>query len=180
MSAWGRNILLALTALIVLGTGYLVFQGQQARDRITAKDAGAVEELLSLSLEDAGGGRQALRQWQGRLLVVNFWATWCPPCLKEMPGFSRLQGRLSGKGVQFVGIGIDSADKIREFARTVPISYPLLVAPADTLNLARKFGNHSDGLPYTVVLDPKGRVLATRLGAWSETDLEKFLAESPR
>jgi len=174
MTPYARNVLLTLLALLALGTGYLISRGQQD----TARDSAAVEELLSLSLEDASGKTQALRQWQGKLLVVNFWATWCPPCLQEMPGFSRLQRRLSGKGVQFVGIGIDSPDKIREFAGYAPVSYPLLIGAPDTLGVARKLGNRGDGLPYTVVLDQKGGLLATRLGAWNEAELEKFLADN--
>jgi len=176
MTPFARNIVFTLVTLLALGAGYLISRAQH----VTARDSAAVEELLSLSLEDAGGKTQALRQWQGKLLVVNFWATWCPPCLQEMPGFSRLQRRLSEKGVQFVGIGIDSPEKIRDFAAYAPISYPLLIGAADTLGVARKLGNHSDGLPYTVVLDQKGGLLATRLGAWNEADLEKFLAAIPR
>lgn len=171
-----RNFLFMLAVLTAFGAVYLATKEQS----VSARDAAAVEELLSLSLEDASGKSQPLRQWQGQVLVVNFWATWCPPCLKEMPGFSRLQRKFSGKGVQFVGIGIDSADKIRAFARSVPVSYPLLIAGTDTLNVARKLGNRSDGLPYTVVLDAKGGVRATKLGAWQEADLEKFLADAPR
>jgi len=174
MTPLARKVLLILVALLALGAGYLISREQ----RSAALDSAAVEELLSLSLEDASGKRQALRQWRGKLMVVNFWATWCPPCLKEIPGFSRLQRKLSERGVQFVGIGIDSPDKIREFAGNAPVSYPLLIGAADTLGVARKLGNRSDGLPYTVVLDRKGGLLATRLGEWNEADLEAFLAKT--
>ena len=174
MSPFARNFLLTLIALFALGAGYLISRGQLPQNKV------AVEELLSLSLEDAGGKTQALRQWQGKLLVINFWATWCPPCLREMPGFSRLNRRLSEKGVQFVGIGIDNPQKIRDFAGYAPVSYPLLIGAADTLGIARKLGNHSDGLPYTIILDPKGGLRGTKLGAWDEAELEKFLAEIPR
>ena len=171
MNPYARNFLLTLIALFALGAGYLISRGQ------LPKNTAAVEELLAVSLEDAGGKTQALRQWQGKLLVVNFWATWCPPCLQEMPGFSRLNRKLSEKGVQFVGIGIDSPQKIRDFAGYAPVSYPLLIGAADTLGIARKLGNSSEGLPYTVVIDQKGGLLATRLGSWNEAELEKFLGE---
>ena len=122
----------------------------------------------------------SLQKLKGKVVFVNFWATWCAPCLQEMPGFSRMQRRLTEKGVQFVGIGIDNPDKIRDFSNYAALSYPLLIGAADTLSMARKLGNHSEGLPYTVVIDPKGALRATRLGAWSEEELEKFLAEIPR
>ena len=176
MSPVARNSLLVFAAVSIFIAGYLVNREQAS----AASDAAAVEGLFSLTLEDAAGKQQALRQWQGQLLVVNFWATWCPPCLKEMPGFSRLQRKFSGKGVQFVGIGVDSPDKIRNFALSVPVSYPLLIAPNDTMAVARALGNRGDGLPYTVVLGPKGGVSATKLGIWNEADLEKFLADNGR
>ena len=176
MNALARNTILTLVALFALAAGYLLNRGQFD----SAQDAQAVEELFALSLEDGGGRAQAMKQWQGKLLVVNFWATWCPPCLEEMPGFSRLQNKLAANGVQFVGIGIDSPEKIRQFTSVTPSAYPLLIGAPGTFAVARKLGDRSDSLPFTLVIDTKGEVRAAKLGLWNETELESFLAKIPR
>ena len=75
-------------------------------------------------MPDVEGREQALGQWQGKVLVVNFWATWCAPCREEMPEFVRAQAELGGKGLQFVGIAVDQADKVRQFAQEIGINYP--------------------------------------------------------
>lgn len=173
MNALARNIALVAIALVALATAYLVSRSG------TGKDA-AVSELYALSLPDPAGKTQTLKQWQGKVLVVNFWATWCPPCLKEMPGFSRLQRQYADKGVQFVGIGIDSPGKIQEFANSTPVSYPLLMGASDTFAVARKLGNYSDALPFTVILAQDGRLRGTRLGLWNEAELGKLLLDLTR
>lgn len=170
-----RNRLLVLALLAALTAAYLA-----SRERQVPAQQAAAKALLALSLDDVAGKPQALSQWQGKILVVNFWATWCPPCLHEIPGFSRLNRKFGANGVQFVGIGIDSADKIRDFANFAPVSYPLLIGMTETLALARALGNRTDGLPYTVVLARDGSLQQTRLGAWREEELEKLLADLTR
>ena len=93
----------------------------------------AAEVLQTLKLPDFDGKTQALSQWKGKVLVVNFWATWCAPCREEIPVFVGLQHELGVKGLQFVGISIDQADKTREFATTFKINYPTLIGTFDTL-----------------------------------------------
>lgn len=137
----------------------------------------AAPQLLALSLEDAAGARQSFSQWRGKVLVANFWATWCPPCREEIPGFARLSEKYADKGVQFVGIGIDTADKIREFAQKSKVPYPLLVGEQSTMRLAVEFGNRSEGLPFTVILDRSGAVHDRHLGRFDEADLDAILAK---
>lgn len=113
-----------------------------------------------------------MAQWKGKVLVVNFWATWCPPCLDEMPEFSAISNELSEKNVQFVGISIDSADKINEFLTRTPITYPLLIGNAEALALSGDFGNRAKGLPFTVVLRPDGTAQEAKLGKFAAADLK--------
>lgn len=166
-----RNLLIAAVALTAAGAGYLVSHLQQ----VFPADPVGARELLALTLTDAKGAAQPLQQWRGKVLVVNFWATWCPPCREEMPGFSRLQNAFSAKGIQFVGIGIDSEDKIRQFSQDLPVSYPLLVGGAALMGLTDQLGDHQGGLPFTVILGRDGKPLQTRLGLWPESDLKKVL-----
>src|SRR5688572_15799689 len=85
--------------------------------------------LLSTAYPDLSGRQRRLTEWKGRVLLCNFWATWCAPCREEMPMLSRLRDKYEPKGTEFVGIGIDSGAKILEFSKSYPVSYPLLVAP---------------------------------------------------
>ncbi len=174
MNRLANIILIAVVALTAAAAGYLVNQGQNS------SGATAARQLLALTLPDPKGSAQSLQQWQGKLLVVNFWATWCPPCREEMPGFSRLQSKFAGHGVQFVGIGIDSADKIQKFSVQTPVSYPLLVGSPGLMEIIGQLGNNAGGLPYTVILGRDGSLQKTRLGAWQESDLEKVLGDMVR
>ena len=127
-------------------------------------DDDAVALLLAQTLPDAAGAPLPLARFGGRPLVVNFWATWCPPCVEEMPELSALHDELAPRGVRFVGIGIDSADKIAEFARRSPVSYPLAVAGARGLELVRRLGNPSGALPFTVLVSAGGTISHRVLG----------------
>lgn len=173
-----RRTLYTLIALIAAGAGlYFAFRSLQPAE--PAPDS--VARLLALSLPDPQGRELGLAQWSGKTLVVNFWATWCPPCREEMPAFSRLAEKHAQDGVQFVGIAIDSAPEVRKFAAATPVAYPLLIGSMDTLNVASALGNASMGLPFTVIVDRRGHVVKTRIGAMSEAELDALLlAESDR
>ncbi|MGE3862278.1 MAG: redoxin domain-containing protein [Burkholderiaceae bacterium] len=134
-------------------------------------DQAATDLLLGLELPTADGAMQPLREWRGRPLLVNFWATWCAPCVEEMPELSGLQREFSATPLQIVGIGIDSAANIQRFSQKSPMSYPLLVAGASGTELARQFGNPSGALPFTVVIDKEGRVRRRFLGRFQLSNL---------
>ncbi|MCG1053674.1 TlpA family protein disulfide reductase [Mycetohabitans sp. B5] len=124
----------------------------------------AVRALFASSLPDPAGQPQPLAQYRGKITVVNFWASWCAPCVKEMPALSGLQRRYADKGVRFVGIGVDSARNISQFLSKVTIGYPVYVAGFSGAHLARQFGNQAGGLPFTVVIDKAGHVRYLKLG----------------
>lgn len=132
----------------------------------------AVDAIFALSPPDIEGRSQPLAQWRGKVLVLNYWATWCPPCVEEMPAFSRLNDHYASWGVQFVGIGLDEAEKIRAFVKATPVSYPLLVAGASASTTP---GLQVKGLPYTVVIGRDGRIEASHLGRLDEASLEPVL-----
>jgi len=124
----------------------------------------AVTLLLGRTLPDASGAPLALSRFAGRTLVVNFWATWCPPCVEEMPELSALHAELAPRGLEMIGIGIDSAAKIAEFARKTPVGYPLVVAGMGGTELGRRFGNESGVLPFTVLVNRDGGVARRIVG----------------
>ncbi|MBU3549803.1 TlpA disulfide reductase family protein [Polynucleobacter sp. MWH-Berg-3C6] len=114
-------------------------------------------------------------EWQGKVLVVNFWASWCPPCVEEMPTLDLLQQEYLQQNVLFVGIGIDSPSNIREFLKSTPVSYPILIGGLEGSNLSKQMGNTQGALPYTVIIDTKGKSTYTKLGKISEDELRKAI-----
>lgn len=137
---------------------------------------GPVAAMLAQSLPNEQGVQQALSTWQGKNLLVNFWAPWCAPCVEEMPELSELQASDAGKKFQVIGIGIDSPSNIAEFAKKVKVSYPLYVAGLSGTELSRQFGNTQGGLPFTVLIGADGQVRKTYLGRLKFEQLKADLA----
>jgi thiol-disulfide isomerase/thioredoxin len=107
---------------------------------------------------------RSVSEWNGKVLVVNFWATWCPPCRKEMPAFIELQEKYADKGLQFVGIAIDEKDKVIDFSDTYGVNYPMLVGDLEAIKLGKAYGNRFGALPYTVIIDRGGNIRFTQRG----------------
>ena len=107
--------------------------------------------------------------------VVNFWATWCEPCREEIPALQRVQAKFAESGLETIGISIDHADKVQQFSRNMAITYPLLLGDASVIDLARALGNRAGGLPFTLVIDAQGKLLASKLGGITEAQLTEIL-----
>jgi thiol-disulfide isomerase/thioredoxin len=114
-------------------------------------------------------------EWQGKVLVVNFWASWCPPCVEEMPTLDLLQQEFLQQNVVFVGIGIDSPSNIREVLKSTPVSYPIVIGGMEGSSLSKQMGNTQGALPYTVIISAKGKSIYTKLGKISEEELRKAI-----
>jgi thiol-disulfide isomerase/thioredoxin len=115
-------------------------------------------------------------EWQGKALLCNFWATWCAPCREEIPLLTAAQHQHGAKNLQIVGIAIDNASNVAEFAKSTGIGYPILLADATAIDLLRRLGNKGGGLPYTVALDRHGRIAERKLGAYAEAELSATIA----
>ena len=133
--------------------------------------------LFAATFRDTNGQEQALGRFEGKWLVLNFWATWCAPCREEMPGFERLQARWSGRNVQFVGVAHDDPVEVARFGTALGIHYPLLTGGDEVDELARRLGNRAGVVPYTVLIDPRGHVLQRKVGAYSVEALDAELQE---
>lgn len=136
--------------------------------------------LLAATLVDLEGRPRRLSEWHGRILVCNFWATWCAPCREEIPLLMAAREKYAAAGVEIVGIAIDKAANVRDFSATFKISYPILLAEAEGIDLMRKLGNNTGGLPYTVVTDRRGNVAHRKLGAFHGSDLDEILGPLAR
>ncbi len=169
-----KKTTLTFAAVMILAALAGWYFGWQRQDSGKEGNA-AVATLFSQKFDDALGQHYQLSNYKGEVLVVNFWATWCAPCVKEIPELSRLQVETSGQHVQFLGIGIDSQANIADFQKKLNPGYPLLVAGAGASELLQSFGDAAGGLPYTVVVDKKGVVRATKVGAVDIEELRQWI-----
>jgi thiol-disulfide isomerase/thioredoxin len=160
---------------IAILAGFAGFHFSRERADLAVVE-GAAQRLMSVSVTDLDGNPQALSQWRGKVLVVNFWATWCAPCREEMPALMRVQRKYAINGVKLVGISLDNASNVRKFADEMQIDYTLLVGGIETLDLSRGLGNRAGVLPFTVVLDRAGTVAYAHAGALTEAELAATLA----
>ena len=133
--------------------------------------------LLATSFTDPEGRAQPLGRFAGKVLVLNFWATWCGPCREEMPAFSRLQARWADRGVQFVGVSGEDAAVVARFGRELGVTYPLWTGGDAVGDLSRRLGNVRGVLPHTAVLNPAGDVVIQKVGPYSEAELDSILAQ---
>ena len=124
-----------------------------------------------------GQVREAV-DFNGSLTLVNFWATWCAPCVEEMPMLSELQDTYRDVGFRVVGIALDEPERAAAFARDLGLSYPVLLGEADVVVTSRRFGNATGMLPYSVLVDPEGVILWVRLGALERAELGRIILEN--
>jgi thiol-disulfide isomerase/thioredoxin len=128
------------------------------------------------SLKDLAGRSHPISEWDGKALLVNFWATWCAPCRREIPLLNRIEREYAKNGVEVVGIAVDFADDVKSFKKDFPIDYPLLVGEQDGLDAARAFGVEPLALPFTAFTDSQGRILMLHVGELHEDQARAILA----
>lgn len=178
-----RPVALALTLVLVSLTwvGYLILERIDRRDDrvllppVAPVAPATVEALFALRLPDSTGQLRSLSQWRGKTLVVNYWATWCKPCLAEIPMLSSLAAEPFASDAQFVGIAADNAENVLAFARTTQATYPWLIGGSEAIRLTQGFGNVPQAVPFTLVIDRTGTVRAAILGAVHREALERLL-----
>ncbi|MGF6756487.1 TlpA family protein disulfide reductase [Paraburkholderia sp. GAS42] len=182
-----KRILAALAVAILAAgggaaAGYWFLNSGSTQAAQTAQAGGAapnpqnaVNQLWLQNVTNADGKPQSLAMFKGHPVVVNFWASWCGPCVEEMPALSQLHRDYAKKGIQFIGLGVDSEKNVKTFLQKVKVDYPVFVTGFGGADLARAFGNNAGALPYTVVIDAKGNVLSTKLGEIQPAELKRTL-----
>ncbi len=165
-----KNFLLLSVACLALVAGALV-----GSYRIYQKESKPMP-LPAFSFPDSAGKNHDIQEWQDKILVINFWATWCSPCLKEIPEFIQLQTELKHKNVQFIGIAIDDIEAVKRFQEEIPINYPILLGgDAKGFGLSRQLGNLMSALPYTVFVK-NNMVISRHAGEMSKDDVIQIIS----
>lgn len=161
-----KKILFFAVALAAMGTG--LWFGQSLLSPTVAQQA------PDLRLPDMQGQMHSLNEWRGKVIVLNFWATWCPPCREEIPVFIELQKRHTDH-LQIIGVAMDDLAPVQAFYKDQGMNYPVLMDIRSTVDINADFGNTSRSLPYSVIIDPQGNIIARKLGKLTLPELEKIL-----
>jgi thiol-disulfide isomerase/thioredoxin len=139
----------------------------------TGCNSGQTQQSIDFTLLDLEGKIHSDSEWLGKKVVIlNFWATWCPPCVREIPGFIKLQEKYGEQGIQFIGIAIDNKNAVQSFVKKMGTNYPILLGDQKAINLAISLGNKMAGLPFTVVIDRNGKIILRQIGQISEQKIE--------
>jgi len=160
------GLILITVAVLALGGGII------ARGLLSANNQLSIKTLPDFTLPDISGQPHAISEWQGKIRVINFWATWCGPCRKEIPEFIELQKQYADKGLQFIGIAIDDPESVEKYLTSININYPMLIGDMAGINLAHQLGNNIDAVPFTLVVNQQGRIIHQHAGEFSK---EKIL-----
>lgn len=175
-----RWALLAVAAVVSTALGFYlgqVLDGQLGSHNSAdhAVEVRVPEERPAFSLPDIDGATRRVREWDGKVLVINFWATWCPPCREEIPEFVALQQKYAPRGLQFVGVAIEEREAVLPFMEAVGINYPILLGQLTGIELSRKYGNRWGALPFTAVINREGRIVSVKGGSITRQEMEQAI-----
>ena len=176
-----QKTITTILALVSLGAGFFLYQYMQKPKPVTTTAKPAVKKSVSVlnqqridfSLPDMQGQQRKFSEWDGKVVLLNFWATWCPPCRKEIPAFIELQRDYGGKGFQVIGVAIDEMDAITDFTDGLGLNYPILIGNTAALKISNQYGNRFGQLPYSLIIDKQGIIRYIGKGELSYEAIEK-------
>ena len=171
---------LLLIAFIASTTGYAIFSLKKTTDLTNLPPVNNESSIIGteragFTLPDLDGKPRHINEWNGNVILINFWATWCPPCRREMPGFIEVREQYAAQGFEIIGIAIDNVEPVREFAASLGLNYPILLGQSDANIVAGHYGNAMGVLPFSVIIDRQGKIQFSRAGELDKSILEKEL-----
>jgi thiol-disulfide isomerase/thioredoxin len=173
---WALAALIALVAGVATFFVARVFFSPEPPPPDPIRPAAIPEYRPDVTLADRDGRPRALSEWDGQPLVVNFWATWCAPCRREIPMLNALAGDANYASFRVVGIAIDFREDVLKFLEKMPIDYTVLIGEQDGMDAARAFGMESIGLPFTAFTDSHGRIATIHVGELHRPQAEVILS----
>jgi len=157
---WSHRLLIVVVAMFAIAAGLFSYRTFTAGPRNGP-------ELPHFSFPDVTGVQREGSEWDGKTLVINFWATWCPPCREEIPEFVKLQEEMGDQGLQFIGIAIEDTEPVKAFMTEFPFNYPVLIGENGGMSLSVRLGNTIGIIPFTAVIDRSGRVVQAHSGSFT-------------
>ncbi len=160
-----------VAALLLAVTGFFLLQ------QSSESGGDGDRQRPEFSLPDLDGKMHSISEWDGKIVLVNFWATWCPPCRQEIPDFIEVRKAYGDQGFEIVGVAIDDPDNVRDYVDVLEIDYPILHGQAEASAISRQYGNHTNALPYSALIDRQGRIRFSGAGRIPRQSLEKAVEQ---
>ncbi|MFP4607198.1 MAG: TlpA family protein disulfide reductase [Thiohalospira sp.] len=171
MSRRPALIVILIALLAIVGGGYYLLADPPGEEPSTSAKG---ESRPAFSLPDLDDEERAIRDWDGEVVLLNFWASWCPPCRREIPAFIEVQEEFGDQGLQIIGVAIDDRQAVVDFLDPMDVNYPILLAGEEGISLAEDYGNRMGTLPYTVLIDRDGEIVER----WREELSREDVAEA--
>ena len=177
-----KNTLIFIAAIIIAGSSGFALQKYlnqpQIQPQIQTQNNPAIgQQRPEFAAADLSGQLRNIKEWDGKVILLNFWATWCPPCLKEIPDFIELQKTYGEQGLQIIGIAVDDEQAVREYATETGMNYPTMVVESEGVGLAKRYGNGIGALPYSVIINRDGEISDTIMGELSKMRAKELMEE---
>jgi peroxiredoxin len=181
-----KNALIFIVATAIAAASGFTLQRYLATDTAAVTQTMAAAATASpligtirpeFAMMDIEGNLRNIKDWDGQVVLLNFWATWCPPCLEEIPGFIEVQQELENRGFQIIGVAVDNEENIRDFANEMAMNYPILAGEMEAIELAQKYGNSIGALPFSAIIDKNGKITHTIMGELSKDRLISILKQ---
>lgn len=177
-----KNALIFIVATAIAGASGYALQRYLASDTRSVSVTDTVSPIIGktrpeFAMMDIEGNIRNIKDWDGQIVLLNFWATWCPPCLEEIPGFIEIQQELDNRGFQIIGVAVDNEEDVREFANEMAMNYPILAGEMEAIELSQKYGNTIGGLPFSAIIDKNGKVTHTIMGELTKDRLISILEQ---
>jgi len=181
-----KNVVIFIAATAMAGASGFALQRYLTTDTVAVTEITPFAETTSpvigkirpeFAMMDIEGNVRNIKDWDGQVVLLNFWATWCPPCLEEIPGFIEVQQDMENRGFQIIGVAVDNEENIRAFADEMAMNYPILAGEMEAIELAQKYGNNIGALPFSAIIDKNGKITHTIMGELSKDRLISILKQ---